>query len=205
VLGATILALVINFFLTDPTSFRYRVFYIPSEAMEPSLKKGDRFIAYMGSLGTLRRGDLVLVRTSTGTIYVKRVAAIGGDRFAIKGGVVMLNGLAVPQHTLGFELVQGPVGAEKVRRLTEKFPGEASDHETYDVGPTSGDDMAEFQVPTGAVYLLGDNRDNSADSRFPPEYGGLGGSMPMSAIAGRPYYVTWGSSRPLGTRLSSPN
>jgi signal peptidase I len=204
VLGAAIIALAINGLFSDSGSFRYRSFYIPSEAMEPSFKKGDRFIAFMGSLGPLRRGDLVLVRAPSGAIYMKRVAAIGGDRFAMQGGTIILNGHAVQQHISGTGWVNGVLGPEKVRRVTETFPSEGSVHEIYDVGPTSGDDVAELQVPAGAVYLLGDNRDNSADSRIPVEYGGLGGAVPMSAIAGRPYFESWGSSRPFGAKLSSP-
>lgn len=201
ILGAAILVVFVNYFETDPDHRRYRGFYLPSESMEPTFPKGDRFIAYMGPLGPLRRGDLVLVRTPAGSIYVKRVAAMGGDRFAMKNGVVFLNDAEVPQRPIGSEVKQWPAGAVTAKRFQERFPGEASSHEILDTGPTPADDVPEVKVPVGAVYLLGDNRDWSADSRVPVEQGGLGGPVAISHVRGRPYYQSWGSSRPLGTRL----
>ncbi len=201
IVGAATLVICINFLLNDSSRFRYRSFYVPSEAMEPLLAKGDRFIAYMGSTEQMRRGDLVLVRTPGGATYVKRVAAIGGDRFAMKGGIVFLNGAKIPQRVVGYELKQELSGVVKVQRLMEQFPGEGSAHQIYDAGPTPQDDVPELEVPPGSVFLLGDNRDLSADSRVSIAEGGLGGAAAISDIVGRPYYVSWGSSRPMGTRL----
>lgn len=201
ILGGAVLVILCDFLTNDKLQFRYRSFYLPSEAMEPTFAKGDRFIAYMGTLGALRRGDLVLTRTPEGTIYVKRVAALGGDRFSMNDGIVFLNGSEISQRPIGLELKQWSFGPVKARRFAERFPGEVSDHEVYDVGPTPGDDMPELKIPTGKVFLLGDNRDNSADSRIPTEYGGLGGPVALSNIVGRPLYESWGSSRPIGTKL----
>lgn len=199
--GVGLLAVAINFVLTDPNRLRYRSFYTPGESMAPTLPKNDRFIAFMGPSRPLRRGDLVLVRTDRGETYVKRVAALAGDRFEMRNGIVTLNGVATPQHLVGVDQVKGPLGTENAQKFVEQFPGELSHHEIYELGSSPGDDFSEITVRSGFVLVLGDNRDRSADSRFPISVGGLGGPIPMTRILGRPLYQSWGSSRPMGTKL----
>ena len=201
VTAAALLALAISAVLTRPGRTGYRNFYMPAESMAPTFPKNDRFIAYMGPSTGLNRGDLVLVRTTRGIIYVKRVAAIGGDRFAMRGGVVFLNGAAVPQHVIGKVLVPGIVGPESAEKLSEQFPGEPSSHEIYNLEQGFGDDFDETSIPANSVFLLGDHRDRSADSRYSEEESGLGGPVPLKSIVGRPVYQSWGSSRPMGTKL----
>jgi signal peptidase I len=201
IVAAGLVALSINLVLTDTDRLRYRSFYTTAESMAPTLPKNDRLIAFMGSIGTLRRGDLVLVRAPHGDIYVKRVAALPGDRFAMRLGVVTLNGTAVPQRVVGVDRVPWAFGSEVAHKLAEQFPGEQSQHEIYDLGPSPGDEVDELIVPNDSVLVLGDNRDRSADSRFPPDMGGLGGPVPLTAIVGRPIYQSWRSSRPVGTKL----
>lgn len=203
IVAAALVALGINLVLTDTDRLRYRSFYTPAESMAPTLPKNDRLIAFMGSIGTLRRGDLVLIRAPHGDIYVKRVAALAGDRFAMHNGAIVLNGSVVPQRTVGVDRVAWNLGAETAQRLVEQFPGEPSQHEIYDLGPSAGDEVEEMVVPNGSVLVLGDNRDRSADSRFPADMGGLGGPVPLAAIVGRPIYQSWRSSRPVGTKLFS--
>ncbi|WP_324750293.1 signal peptidase I [Sphingomonas sp. LY54] len=202
VLAAALAMLIVRVVIGDPNKVAYRSFYMPSEAMAPSLPKHDRFIAYMGSLGPLRRGDLVLVRTPADFIYVKRVAAMGGDHFAMRAGVVILNGRPVLQRPLGQEKHLDAFDEAPARRLAERFPGETSGHEIYDLGPSAGDDVPEQLIPAGHLILLGDNRDRSADSRYSIEEFGLGGAVQEADIIGRPYYSSWGSTRPLGTPLA---
>jgi signal peptidase I len=202
VLGAATVAIIINIALTNPEHRRYRSFYMPSESMAPSLLTNDRLIGYMRASTALQRGDLVLVRTVGGAIYLKRVAAIAGDRIAMKNGVVVLNSATILQRPMQVEMTKGSFGIERAQRLEEQFPGEKRPHQIYDIEREPADDLAEIQVPAGAVYLLGDNRDRSADSRVPAEEGGLGGPVSISRIAGVPLYVSWGSSKPMGTGLS---
>ena len=199
--GVGLLTVAINFALTDPDRVRYRSFYTPGESMAPTLPKNDRFIAFMGPSRPLRRGDLVLVRTPQGETYVKRVAALSGDRFAMRNGIVTLNGVPTPQHLVGVDQVKGLLGTESAKKFIEQFPGELSSHEIYELGSSPGDDFSEIEVPSGYVLVLGDNRDRSADSRFPIVVGGLGGPIPVTRILGRPLYQSWGSSRPMGTKL----
>jgi signal peptidase I len=162
----------------------YRGFYVPSEAMTPTLARDDRFVARMDGSGELRRGDIVLVRSPHGAIYVSRIAALAGDRIAMTEGTVILNGRPVVQRSVG----PGEGGA---RRLAEQFPGEAQPHEIQDSGMTMGDEFAEVTVRPGHIFLLGDNRDHAADSRFSADQYGLG-QRALEDVLGRPlFFYSW--------------
>ena len=168
----------------------YRNFYIPSEAMLPTLAVGDRFVARMSAPADLHRGDLLLVAAGNGSIYVKRLAGLPGDRIAVRGGIVLLNGREVPQRLLREDPVAPNEFGTSARRLAEQFPGEASPHEIYDSGDSQGDEFAEQIVAPGHVFVLGDNRDHSADSRFPHEEQGLE-QVPLADVRGVPLFFTW--------------
>jgi signal peptidase I len=178
----------------------YKPFYIPAESMMPTLAKDDRFIASMRGPGDLRRGDIVLVRVPGG-VYVKRVAALPGDRFAMVGGAVLIDGSPVPQRLVRTERVDVPYPRE-ARRLVERFPGEVGDHEIYDIGMTLADDFPEIRIPAGHLFVLGDNRDQSADSRIPREQQGLE-LVPTGDVVGRPLFFTWRPGRGItGERIA---
>jgi signal peptidase I len=172
----------------------YRLFYIPSEAMRPTLEVGDKIVAHMGQPGSLSRGDVVLVSGDAG-IYVKRVAGLPGDRIGVHDGIVQLNGQAVAQRIVGEERVQPDQYGDTMRRLSEQFPGEASPHEIFDAGNSPGDEYGEVTIPAGHVFLLGDNRDHSADSRYPRAEMGLGGPVPLNDLRGTPAFFYWTTGR----------
>ena len=172
----------------------YKTFYIPSEAMMPTLAVGDKLVARMIPPEPVNRGDLLLVRAGNGAIYIKRVAGLPGDRIALRAGLVILNGRPVPQRLLGVDPVPASAFGSTARRLAEQFPGEASAHEIYDCGDSPGDEFAEAIVAPGHFFLLGDNRDHSADSRFSHEDQGLE-QVALADVRGTPAFFYWATGR----------
>jgi len=171
-----------------------RPFYVPSQSMAPTLIKGDRFLARMGRPASFRRGDIVLVDAPRGGIYVVRVVGLPGDQIEMVDGIVMLNSQPVAQRFLRSDRVESSPYGSQARRLAEQFPGEATPHEIYDAGHSSGDDMARQVVAPGRLFLLGDNRDHSADSRFSAEHLGLE-QVPVEHVRGVPDLFYWSNER----------
>jgi signal peptidase I len=148
-----------------------------------------------------------------GEDLIKRVIGVPGDVIQVIDGRLWLNGKPVKRQDSGYRLipVDGNFHCDANDPDAERrFPGFAtarvigSDGKTYcrlhiiretlpngrsydtiDFGKSEADDFARYIVPPGHVFLLGDNRDNSADSRFPAELGGLGGAVPVENIGGR--------------------
>lgn len=178
----------------------FKVFYIPSEAMMPTLLVNDRLLASMQGLGGLRRGEIIILDVGE-HMYIKRVAALPGDRIAMHNGVVILNGRPVPQRFLRTDRVEPSEFGTEARRLAEQFPGETGPHEIYDSGYSQGDDMAEQRVLPGHVFVLGDNRDRSADSRYTRADFGVE-QLPIAHIRGRALFYLWGPSGRMGEPLN---
>jgi signal peptidase I len=177
----------------------YKPFYIPSEAMMPTLQLNDRIFADMRGGRHPGRGDIVLFNMpAQHIIYIKRVAALPGDRIAMKGGVPIING----RPALQIETCTMTLDNQIARRLRERLPGETGSHEVLDLGPSELDDMAERVVPANTLFVLGDNRDRSADSRVPRTEGGVD-LLPKADLIGMPLFVYWSENRArIGIRLS---
>jgi signal peptidase I len=168
--------------------------------MAPIIGKGDKFIADMRWRGPLRPGEMIIVDSAEG-IRGGRIAATAGDRIAMRSGVPVVNGNAAVQTREGQVSFVGSNGLESATLLTEHLPGEAPLHRVLESGPSQFDDMQQVLVPAGHVFILGDNRDSAADSRVPPDLGGLG-MVPLSAVVGRQMYIYWSSDRSrIGRRL----
>lgn len=178
----------------------FKPFYAPSESMAPTIGKNDKLIADMRWRGPLRRGEVVIFEGPDG-VRIYRIAALPGDRVAMRGGVPVLNGKAAVQAPQGQATFVGDVGSHSAAMLSERLPGEASIHRVLDTGPTEFDDTQEVVVPANHLFVLGDNRDLSADSRVPPELSGVG-MVPLTALIGRPMYIHWSSDHAkIGMRL----
>jgi len=174
---------------------------IPAGSMKPTLFIGD-YILVTVHRGLPVRGDVVVFRHPTqATDFVKRVIGLPGDTVAIQKGVPVLNGEHLVQTEDGLfqepYVRQGPhrsyplcsnttvmIGkaCDKTRRR-ETLPGGRS-HAVLDSRESLSDTSASATVPAGHVYVLGDNRDNSIDSRMPRTSGGPG-LVPIENIVGK--------------------
>ena len=178
----------------------YKPFYAPSESMAPTIGKSDKFIADMRWRGPFRRGEIMIFNGPDG-IRVSRIAALPGDRIAMRAGVPIVNGEPALQAPAGRTTFLGYDGLQSAAMLTERLPGEMSVHHVLDLRPSEFDDTQEIVVPSKHLFVLGDNRDDSADSRVPPELSGAG-MVPFSSVIGRPMYIHWSSDHSkIGARL----
>ena len=164
VVGALVVALVVKTFL-------FQAFYIPSASMEPTLSKGDRVLVNKISydLHDVHRGDVIVFELDEEDVgpdgikdLIKRVIGLPGDVIETRDGAVYVNDRAVEEPYLEEGTVTGD---------PENGQNPAIERQT---------------VPDGHVYVLGDNRSNSADSRYPDR-----GPIPIDTIVGRAFVLVW--------------
>jgi signal peptidase I len=188
IVQALLLALVIRTFLFQP-------FSIPSGSMRPTLLEGDYLFVTKWAYGYSRhslpfspdlfegriwdaapeRGDVAVFKypPNPALDYIKRVIGLPGDRIQMREGQLYINGEPVGRQKTG--QIDNPDITEVNRPVDvyrETLPNGVS-YDTLDVTPNGiSDDTREFVVPAGHYFMMGDNRDNSADSRvfgFVPE------------------------------------
>lgn len=190
-----------------PFGFGVRAFRMPSGSMQPALHAGDNFVVTKWSYGygrysfaplpgvsggrlfanNPRRGDLVVFRPvpQPHRDFVKRVVGLPGDRVQMIDGVLHLNGAPVPREDLGeVSFVDGQGATINARGFRETLPDGGAAYIVLDRGEGELDNTPEYVVPQGHIFLIGDDRDNSADSRVPA----LFGYVPMDNLVGR---VVW--------------
>jgi len=157
---------------------------IVSDSMAPLLLRGDRIITN-ARLGRLTRGTVVVIRHH-GEAWVSRIIGLPGDVVQVDEGLLSVDGRLIAQHSIR--------RTERGTMLSEQLPGEVRPHVVIDIGASQGDDFGPTRVPAGQYFLMGDNRDNAADSRFPSaNFGGLG-MVAMKDIIQRVDFVYWSTS-----------
>ena len=165
--------------------------------------------------GRPQRGDVIVFRSpaDTDVDYVKRVIGLPGDTVRLDHGIVILNGEplsrtriadflepanldgACPDALFGENRAEADAEGNAVcrtARYRETLPSGRS-YAVLDAGPTMADDTKDYAVPEGRYFLLGDDRDRSADSRFAPLPGGGVGLVPEEDLVGRALVVFWSS------------
>lgn len=199
----------------------FQPFTIPSSSMGPGLMTGDYIVVSKFSYGWSRaslpfnppvfrgrafgrapeRGDVVVFRRPSDPqeTWVKRVIGLPGDRVQLRDGRVFVNGRALPQVALG--LGQDRDSPERRVMRVRETASNGRAYVIYDTGPNHlGDDTPVQVVPEGFYFTMGDNRDNSLDSRWPGEVGV--GLLPAENLVGKARIVV-ASWRP-GSGLLKP-
>jgi signal peptidase I len=210
IIQALLLALVIRTFFFQP-------FSIPSGSMRPTLLEGDYLFVTKWAYGYSRyslpfgppifsgriwgaepeRGDVVVFKfpPNPDVDYIKRVIGLPGDRVQVEGGQLFINGEAVKREKVG-EIDDADITEvdRPVEVWRETLPNGVS-YNTLDLTHNGiGDDTREFVVPEGHYFMMGDNRDNSSDSRFSV------GFVPAENLVGRAniiFFSIAGGSSPL--------
>lgn len=195
IIQALLLALVIRTVLIQP-------FSIPSGSMRPTLLEGDYLFVTKWAYGYSRhslpfspdlfsgriwgaepeRGDVVVFKypPNPSLDYIKRVIGLPGDTIEMREGVLHINGEPLPREMIGLvEDVDITETTRPVEVWRETMPNGVT-YDTLDLSPNSiGDTTREFEVPAGHYFMMGDNRDNSTDSRFSVGY------VPYDHLVGR--------------------
>lgn len=201
ILYALALAMVLRFTIAQP-------FRIPSGSMQPTLEVGDYIVVTKWSYGYGRfsfaplegllphgrlfgsqpqRGDVVVFRPppEQDRDFIKRVIGLPGDRIQVIDGVLTINGEPVQRESLGimnFENEHGEI--EPIQTYRETLPNGVS-YTTFDRGTFELDNTRVYEVPEGNYFMMGDDRDNSADSRVPS----VVGFVPYDNLVGPAQFV----------------
>jgi signal peptidase I len=156
---------------------------VPTGAMEPTIRRGERL--FVNSIvGKIERGELVMFRypADPSETYIKRVVAVGGDLVQFRGTQVMVNGEPLREQRI---FVVYDDEGEILREVDKEGEGDYSVYYEKDgrVRPEAEYANREpYRVPGGHLFTLGDNRDNSMDSRH-------WGPVPVANVIGRPQFV----------------
>ncbi|MCC6920185.1 MAG: signal peptidase I [Alphaproteobacteria bacterium] len=192
-IGASVAGLTAMAHAGLPGAFAVRWYHVPSASNEPTLMAGDVMLADMRAYADAgpERGDMVVFHRADGVAYVKRVIGLPGDRIAIEEGVLILNGAPVPRERTAMRESAGPPGYVSHATLYRETLPNGVSYEVQDSRPLGQwDTMAARVVGDDAYFVLGDNRDNSIDSRMTAETYGMG-DIPRARMDGKARWVLW--------------
>jgi signal peptidase I len=200
--------------------FLFQPFSVPSISMEPALRVGDNFYADKRSYGWSRysfpfdagfegrlgaaaplRGDIVVFKLPSDpkSDYIKRVIGLPGDEILMQHGVLHINGTPVPKRSIGDVTVQTGDGRTHTIPSFEETLPEGRKIIVLDMEPDGPfDSVGPFKVAPGHYFMMGDNRDNSMDSRSIEQVG----LIPAENIFARASFVYF-STEELGDTNSS--
>jgi signal peptidase I len=193
-------------------TFLFQPFNIPAGSMKPTLFVGDYIFVSKFSYGYNRysfpfspplalvsgrifasepeRGDVVVFRLpkDPSIDYVKRVIGLPGDRIQMINGVLHINGTPVKREQIGDFVETDDNGREvHIKQWRETLPNGVS-HPTLDMIENGFyDNTKEYRVPAGHYFMMGDNRDNSSDSRVENQVG----YVPVENLIGRGQILFW--------------
>jgi signal peptidase I len=189
-------------------TFAFEPFNIPSESMLPTLLVGDYLFVSKFSYGYSRyslplglplipgrilfrppqRGDVVVFKlpSDNSTDYIKRVVGLPGDHLQMKNGDLYINGQKCPRrHVEDFVYHDRDGNVRRITQYIETLPN-GVEHPVLALNPEGeANNTREYVVPPEHYFMMGDNRDNSTDSRFAPGPGGGVGYVPVENLVGR--------------------
>lgn len=206
---AVIAAMIVRTLALEP-------FNIPSGSMKPTLLVGDYLFvskyAYGYSKYSLpwsidlfsgrlfgsepQRGDVAVFKLprDNETDYIKRIVGLPGDRIQLKHGLLYINDVAVDRRQVdNFSESDFYGRTSLIPQFAETLPGGAS-HHTLDSNPNGNVDNTKiYNVPEGHYFAMGDNRDNSLDSRIDNAYSGVG-FIPAENLIGRAEFIFYSTN-----------
>lgn len=198
IIQALVLAILVRTFLYQP-------FSIPSASMKHTLLIGDYLFVSKFSYGFSRysfpfglapfegrvwatapdRGDIAVFKlpADNSTDYIKRVIGLPGDRIQMKEGVLFINDVAVKREPMGQFVENDVYGTPHSAAIYRETLPNGVSYDTLDLTPNgAADNTRVFEVPPGHYFMMGDNRDNSSDSRVD---GSGVGYVPFENLVGR--------------------
>jgi signal peptidase I len=183
--------LVGDFLFVSKYTYGYSRYSIP---FSPPLFGWSKTGRIMGSFPT--RGDVVVFRNTRDTSqdWVKRVIGLPGDHIQVKQGLLYINGTQLPRDPVGdYEAPDGSGTRVLAKEYIETLPNgvkhpilKYSDEDRFDIGSeVDANNTTDYVVPDGDLFMMGDNRDNSMDSRFQNALG----FVPLENVVGRAQFI----------------